>query len=369
MLIRYLAIGLVGLSLGCGTASQVINVTKISQPLIAGLGFDQSCLGAETPDVRCKGDRVVVRGSRDDAEVVRHIQSEVQAARFHQIVDESDPSLTVRVDVSSNPPNYTVRRTQQHFPRQCIEQKEECRSSRELRACLVRANKAADSRTRERLKSGCRQRHRRCKLVCVSFREAYTNYTVDEVCNGAIKIDVVRFMDREGNAVGSESGLLLGSPTLTGSSISSRTEKGYLPSPAGEAQLCGSAFGNAVKKVRQQLNPFEVTLQMVFADLSLAPYQGALNQIRFGRFQSAHRELNEAFNSASAVGIASEDVAWIHHAKAAVFYLQGQKTECAAQLQHATRLKPSLLRGSEQTAYGYTSPEGDFQRLMKQCVH
>jgi len=136
----------------------------------------------------------------------------------------------------------------------------------------------------------------------------------------------------------------------------------------GEATLCGYAISNAIKKAREHLSPFEVDVQVVFADLALRPYQGAINQIRFGRFNAAHRELDEAFESAEAAGLQPDDIAWIHHAKATVHHLQGQDGACLKQLEHATRLRPDLLSDYASPSQGYVTPEGHFKRLMNQCA-
>lgn len=360
--------GLVALCLACGTSRQVVTVSTISQPHVAGLGFDSECLTEAEPTARCRGDRIVVRGEPGQEEIVRGIQAQIQQGKYHRVVDESDPSLTVSIIVDSAVPEYRIQRTRQHFPKQCVEREEQCWSSRELNACLLKANQARNQATRDRMKVGCRQRHRQCRFICVTYREAYTTHKVDEVCNGSVRLDVLRFMDREGNAVGSDSGSLLGSPTLQGTSSSSLTQKGTEPSEVGEDKLCGYALGNAIKKARQHLSPFEVDVQVVFADLALPSYQGAINEIRFGRFNAAHRELDEAFESADATGLRSEDIAWIHHAKATVHHLQGQNRACQEQLAHATRLRPSLMNEHASAGGGYLTPEGHFKKLLNQCA-
>ena len=367
MFSRILICVLLAIAVGCGTSRQVVTVSTISQPHIAGLGFPSDCLSENEPSARCKGDRIVVSGPIGQEQVVQQVKSEILSGRYHQLVDETDPSLTVHVSVESSVPEYRIQRTRQHFPKQCIEREEQCWSTRELNGCLQKANQGRDSVTVDRMRSACRQRHRRCRFVCVTYRKAYTTYKVDEVCTGTVQLDVVRFMDREGDAVGSQSGLTLGSPLLKGTSTSSRSQNDAQPTEVGEARLCQYAVENAVKKSRRYLSPFEIDVQLVFADLALVAYQGAINQIRFGRFKSAHQELDAAFESAEVSGLPSEDVAWIHHVKAAVFQLQGQDGDCLAHLEHASRLRPSLL--SEYTAdqNGYVSPEGHFKRLMLQC--
>ena len=38
----------------------------------------------------------------------------------------------------------------------------------------------------------------------------------------------------------------------------------------GERQLCGEAVSKAVKKAKREISPYELTFQMVFADLAVA---------------------------------------------------------------------------------------------------
>ena len=360
--------GLIAFCLACGTPRQVINVSTISQPGIVGLGFASDCLSASDPPPRCKGDRVVVSGSELDLKLVRGVEAEIASDKYHRLVDEADPSLTVVVSVKGDSPSYNLQRSARHFPRQCVEREEKCWSSRELKSCLRKARQARNHETRERLVSGCKRRYRRCQTVCVSYREAYTKHRVEEACHRSISLEAIRYRQRNGEAVGKTNGLRLGSPTLVGSSTSGRVQAGYEPTAVGEEQLCLQATQNAMSKVGKELSPFEVHLQVVLADLSLPSFQTGVNQMRFGRFDAAHRAFDEAFGAAESQGVPSEDVAWIHHAKATVFHLQGQNEFCFYQLEQAVSLQSSLSIDRSGSGGDYVTPEGHFARLMKLCA-
>ena len=122
---------------------------------------------------------------------------------------------------------------------------------------LQKANQGRDSVTVDRMRSACRQRHRRCRFVCVTYRKAYTTYKVDEVCNGTVQLDVVRFMDREGDAVGSQSGLTLGSPLLKGTSTSSRSQNDAQPTEVAR-RVCVSTLLKCGQK-SHYLSPLKST--------------------------------------------------------------------------------------------------------------
>ena len=70
----------------------------------------------------------VVSGPIGQEQVVQQVKSEILSGRYHQLVDETDPSLTgmCRWRAACR---ISHLRTRQHFPKQCIEREERCWST------------------------------------------------------------------------------------------------------------------------------------------------------------------------------------------------------------------------------------------------
>ena len=131
--------------------------------------------------------------------------------------------------------------------------------------------------------------------------------------------------------------------------------------------MCRRAFDNAVAQVSPWFNPSKTHSTYIFADLEPAPYRSALLDLQFGRYTKAHAQLDETFNQAPFLGLSTQDVAWVHHAKAAVYYLQEDLEQCSTQLRLAAELNTELLNVHGDPLGHTQTPFGSYRRLMVRC--
>jgi hypothetical protein len=178
---------------------------------------------------------------------------------------------------------------------------------------------------------------------------------------------VRRFVNRTGEAIGGDSGLSLGQPGFDGESTSRLIQKNQKPLAVGADTMCRRAFDNAVAQVSPWFNPSKVHSTYIFADLDAAPYQSALLDLQFGRYSKAHEQLDETFRQASFLELSANDVAWVHHAKAAVFYLQEDVEQCSTQLRLAAGLNSELSNLQNDPLGHAPTPFGSYRRLRAKC--
>ena len=353
---------------GCGVGARNVVIHQTLQPKLSTMKLPSQCLEKPRSGDACLGDRILLSSNTASPALQTKVGEAIGGAGYHEVVHSGDARLTILVEVNVDRPAYRGEESQQYYPEKCLRFEQRCSDNPGMSRCLRSARKIRSVRARDKAVQRCRKNHRSCSRVCVSLRRAYTEYRLSEVCQSRLSLDVRRFVNRSGEAVGGDAGLSLGQPGFDGESTSRLIQKNQKPVAVGADTMCRRAFDNAVSQVSPWFNPSKIHTTYIFADLEAVPYRAALLDLQFGRYSKAHEQLDETFRQASFLGLSSKDVAWVHHAKAATFYLQEDVEQCSAQLRIAAGLNAELSNLNGDPLGQAQSPFGSFRRLIVKCA-
>ncbi|MGB0647388.1 MAG: hypothetical protein ACPGQS_09460, partial [Bradymonadia bacterium] len=311
--------------------------------------------------------QILVASDTASPGLLTRIGSEIRRPGYHEVVHDPNTPFSIAAKVTVTRPNYRGEESQEHFPERCLEFQNRCHRQPGFNRCTREARGIKSVSRRENALRRCDRNFKTCTQVCVTVQKAYTVHRLAESCIAEVQMEIYRMTDKEGEAVGKGAGLHLGAPTFNGESRSVLSQKERLPTAVGAEKVCRRAFGNAIAKMGPWFNPSKIQTRLVFADLEPEAYQGALLDLQFGRFERAHTQLDESFAQANELGLHGEDVGWIHHAKAATYFLQNRTEKCREQLQLAARLNPELVESFSER-YRMDTPLSCYRQLMQECA-
>ncbi len=352
---------------GCGVGARSVVIHQTLQPKLSTLKLSKVCLEKGSGTDECPGDQILLTSDTASPALLTKVGAVIGSAGYHDVVHSGDAGLTIMVKVDVDRPAYRGEESQQYYPEKCLRFEQRCTNGPGLNRCLRSARKLRKNNARKKASDRCREVHRSCSRVCVSLRKAYTEYRLSEVCRSRLNLDVRRFVSRTGEAVGGDSGLSLGQPGFDGESTSRLIQKNQKPVAVGADTMCRRAFDNAVAQVSPWFNPSKIHTTYIFADLEAAPYRSALLDLQFGRYSNAHVQLDETFRQAALLGLSEKEVAWVHHAKAAVFYLQEDVEQCTTQLRLAAGLNSELSSLHGDPLGHSQTPYGTYRKLRAKC--
>jgi hypothetical protein len=353
---------------GCGVGARSVVIQHTVQPKLNTMEMPAGCLSKQPVHEECPKEQILLTSETASPGLLSALGQAIGEPGYHSIVHDSNAGLSIIVQVDVTRPAYRGEESQQFHPERCLQFEKRCVNQPGLKRCLSKAKQLESSYRRRDERERCRTVHRKCIRICTSVQKSYTEFRLSESCESRVSLHARRLVDRSGEAVGDQGGLSLGQPSFDGESTSRLIEKNQKPKAVGAQTMCRRAFDNAVAQVPPWFNPSKLNITYVFANLEPAPYQSALLDLQFGRYERAHQQLDETFRQAGLLGLDAESVSWVHHVKATTFFLQGDLKACNDQLRLAAKLNAQLLDGYGSYSAGVHTPLESYRKLMGQCV-